>query len=262
MADVLASLGRPFAVFDERTQDSGHVSYGIERADGRRLFVKTPGTPHRSPGGATQSQRVSLLRHAARVHQEVTHSALIALRDVVDVSDGVVVVYDWFDGELLRCPPERRGAPDEAHNRFKSLPAAEIAAALDQVIALHAELERAGWVGGDFYDGCLMYDFEERQIKVMDFECYRRGPYINDEGRLPGSSRFMAPEEFQLNATIDSRTTVFNLGRMIELFLLAHNELPEVKALVDEATAAAPDERPGTVASLHQRWSNAIWRVL
>jgi serine/threonine-protein kinase len=96
----------------------------------------------------------------------------------------------------------------------------------------------------------------------MDFECYRKGPYVNDEGRLAGSSRFMAPEEFQLHATIDSRTTVFNLGRLIELFLLAHNELPEVRALVDGATATAPDERPATVASLHQRWSQAMSRVL
>jgi serine/threonine-protein kinase len=260
MADVLARLGRPFAVFDDRTQDSGHVSYGIEANDGRRLFVKTPGTPHDSPGGTTQSQRASLLRHATRLHQEVTHPALIALRDVVDVSDGVVVIYDWFDGELLHCPPDRRGDPDEAHNRFKSLPAAEIVAALDQVISLHSELERAGWVGGDFYDGCLMYDFAERQIKVMDFECYRRGHYVNDEGRLPGSSRFMAPEEFQLDATIDSRTTVFNLGRMVDLFLLAHNESPEARALVDEATAATPDQRPPNVASLHQRWVHAISR--
>lgn len=262
MADVLARLGRQFAVFDERTQDSGHVSYGIEATDGRRLFVKTPGTPRRSTGGTTQPQRVSLLRHGARVHEDVSHSALIALRGVVDASDGVVVIYDWFDGELLRCPPDRRESPDEAHNRFKSLPAAEITAALGQVIALHAELERAGWVAGDFYDGCLMYDFSQRQIKVMDFECYRRGPYVNDEGRLPGSSRFMAPEEFQLGATIDSRTTVFNLGRMIDLFLLAHHALPDVQALVDEATAPDPEARPASVASVHQRWSEAVSRAL
>jgi serine/threonine-protein kinase len=173
----------------------------------------------------------------------------------------VVVIYDWFDGELLRCPPDRRGDPDAAHNRFKCLHPAEIAAALDQVIALHAELERAGWIGGDFYDGSLMYDFAAGHVKVMDFECYRKGPYVNDEGRLPGSSRFMAPEEFRLHATIDSRTTVFNLGRLIELFLLAHNELPEVRALVDGATATDPDERPATVASLHQCWSQAMSRA-
>ena len=33
-------------------------------------------------------------------------------------------------------------------------------------------------------------------------------------GRLWGSSRFMSPEEFELNAMIDARTNVFNMGAM------------------------------------------------
>lgn len=38
-----------------------------------------------------------------------------------------------------------------------------------------------------------MYDFAAREIRFMDLECYRRGPYRNEVGRLPGSTRFMAP---------------------------------------------------------------------
>ena len=38
-------------------------------------------------------------------------------------------------------------------------------------------------------------------------------PYINKMGRLWGSSRFMSPEEFELNAMIDERTNVFNMVR-------------------------------------------------
>ena len=34
-----------------------------------------------------------------------------------------------------------------------------------------------------------------------------------------GSTRFMAPEEFELGARIDERTTVFNLGRAAFVFL-------------------------------------------
>ena len=33
-------------------------------------------------------------------------------------------------------------------------------------------------------------------------------------GRLWGSSCFMSPEEFELNAIIDERTNVFNMGAM------------------------------------------------
>jgi len=64
-----------------------------------------------------------------------------------------------------------------------------------------------------------MYAFDTRQIKVIDLESYHRGPYLNEAGRLPGSTRYMAPEEHTRGAMIDARTTVFNLGRMIEIFL-------------------------------------------
>jgi hypothetical protein len=38
-ADFLRSTGQVFAVFDERTQDSGNISYGVLTGD-RRFFVK------------------------------------------------------------------------------------------------------------------------------------------------------------------------------------------------------------------------------
>jgi serine/threonine-protein kinase len=254
-ADVVAGLGRVFAVFDERTQDSGHVSYGVEAAGGRRWFVKTAGGPAPTPAGVSRAQRADALRRAARVQRAVgRHPALVDLHEVVETSDGVAVVHDWFDGELLRSPAARRDDPTEAGNRFRRLPLPEVIAALDQVIDLHVRLEAAGWVAGDFYDGCLMYDFAAGRMKVMDLECYRHGAYVNEQGRLPGSTRFMAPEELRLGATVDFRTTVYNLGRMVELFLLAEHGAPQVRSLVAAATAAAPGDRPDTVAELHARW--------
>jgi ribosomal protein S18 acetylase RimI-like enzyme len=255
-AEVVASLGTVFAVFD-RTQDSGHVSYGVRTADGGRLFLKTPGRPEPSPGGISRVDRTESLRRTARLQRAVDHPALVPLHEVVEASDGVVLVYAWFDGELLGSPAALRQDPAEAHNRFKALPAPEIATALDQVLGLHVALEEAGWVIGDFYDGCLMYDFTTRRIVVMDFESYRPGPYVNDRGRLPGSTRFMAPEEHELGATIDARTTVFDLGRMLEIFLLARHDLPAVAALVARATAPRRDDRPPSVDHLYAAWSAA-----
>ncbi len=261
VSEVIAGLGTTFAVFDQRTQDSGHLSYGVQTPDGRRVFAKTSGGPADSPGGTSRAARADALRRTAGIHGEVDHPALVAVRDVAEADDGVVVVHDWFDGELLHCPAARRQDPTEAHHRFQALPAPEIAAALDQVLALHVALEEAGWVAGDFYDGCLMYDFSTRQIKVVDLECYRKGAYLNDQGRLPGSSRFMAPEEHELGATIDARTTVFNLGRMVELFLLGRHDLPGVAALAARATAAERDARPATVADLYAAWTAARLEV-
>src|SRR6476661_8452438 len=115
-AEVVASLGTVFVVFD-RTQDSGHVSYGVRTADGRRLFLKTPGRPEPSPAGTSRVDRTESLRRTARLQRAVDHPALVPLPEVVEASDGVVLVYEWFDGDLLGSPAARRQDPAEAHHR-------------------------------------------------------------------------------------------------------------------------------------------------
>ena len=253
---LVHDLGQVFTVFDERSQDSGHISYGVDTG-AARLFVKTSGGPQRSPGGLSQAQRADVLRRAASVHG-LDHPALITLHELIETSDGVAMVHDWFDGELLRAPRELRQDPAQAHNRFKRLPTDLIVAALDRVVDLHVLLEESGWVLGDFYDGCLMYDFDTGEIRVMDFECYQRGPYRNDRGRLPGSTRFMAPEEFRRGALIDSRTTVFNLARMIEIFYLSEHPDSQVSSVVARATAPEPGDRPATAAQLQRLWRDCL----
>jgi len=95
-----------------RTQDSGHSSYGVIDADGRRWFVKTTGDDVGSPGGATRQERAAALRHAAAIQEALDHPALVALEAVIEASDGV---YRWFNGELLRSRianvEVRRGFP-------------------------------------------------------------------------------------------------------------------------------------------------------
>ena len=259
MAGVIDELGVVFATFDQRTQDSGNISYGVVTASGRKLFAKTAGHGDPSPGGTPHAARVVALRRAAEVHQDVDHPALVPLEEVVEATDGVVVVYDWFTGELLRSPEQKRDDPDEAGSRFRRLPATEITAALDSIIDLHVALDRAGWVSGDVYDGCLMYDFGSRDIRFMDFESYRRGPYLNDVGRLPGSTRFMAPEEYTKGALIDVRTTIFNLGKFIEWFLPRPvSTRAAIRHVMVRATADDQTDRYESIGAFQQAWRAAL----
>jgi serine/threonine protein kinase len=255
---VLDRLGCTFATFDARSQDSGHISYGVIDADGRRWFVKTAGDDVDSPGGATRQERAAALRHAAALQEALDHPALVPLEAVIEASDGVLIVHPWFSGELLRSPTERRDDPDEAYSRFRALPMPEIAAALDTVIDFHVTLERSCWIAGDFYDGCLMYDFDTRQIKVIDLEAYHYGPYINGVGRLPGSTRFMAPEEHTRGALITARTTVYNLGRMLEIFLARNLPHPGLETVIARATSKEPERRPPSVAALQKEWRSSL----
>lgn len=235
----MTDLGEVFAVFD--AQASGNVSYGV-RIDGQPYFVKTAGAVDDSHAG-----RVALLRNAIEV-AAIPHPTLPPLHRVIESPTGPVLIYAWFDGELLGARRELRDDPASAFQRFRALPAPRIAACLDAVFDLHVVLARAGWIAGDFYDGCLMYQFASGELRVIDLDTYHRGPFTNTMGRMFGSSRFMAPEEFERGAVIDERTTVFNLGRLLAVFL------DEPSPVAARACELDPARRFATVADFVAAW--------
>jgi serine/threonine-protein kinase len=217
-SQYLRSAGTVFAEFGELTQDSGNVSYGVEVA-GTRYFVKTAGAPEDHRPVLDHPARVALLRNAVRLHESCRHPLLPKLYRVIESPSGPLLVYQWLEGELLGVPRARRDDPKSSFQRFRSLPALTISKCLDAVFDLHDELARLGWIAVDFYDGCLIYDFASGRLGVVDLDMYRDGPFRNTMGRMFGSTRFMAPEEFQLGAPVDQRTNVFVLGRTALIFL-------------------------------------------
>jgi serine/threonine protein kinase len=259
--DAVARAGEVFVTFDHHTQDSGNVSYGVATPSGR-FFVKTAGFATTQTPLLTPASRVSLLRSAVELHRTVSHSTLPALRNVLECKDGPALVFDWIDGELLGAPPIERLNPASAFRRFRRLPPVRILAVLDAVIDLHSYLTTAGWIAVDFYDGCLLYDFAARQIHVVDLDNYHRGVFINRMGRMFGSTRFMAPEEFELGATIDERTTVFVLGRTVYDLLLDHScetssQPTALVRIADRACRPDPEGRFPSVAAFQSAWSEA-----
>ena len=157
-------------------------------------------------------------------------------------------MYDWAPGELVRT----------VRSRFQGLPTFRRVAAIDVVLDLHDKLAAAGFIASDFYDGCLIYDFAAHAIHVVDLDNYRNGPFINHMGRMFGSTRFMAKEEFLLGARIDERTTVFAMGRMVEQFLSRDDA--GSGALLEVASRACqpePQLRFPTMAQFYRAWSAA-----
>lgn len=239
--------GEVFATFD--MQESGNVSYGVREGD-RRYFVKTAGRVDDPEHAA----RVALLRNAVVIATSCAHRALSKLDHVIESEAGPLLVYDWFDGELLGVPSLQRDDPASSFARFRALPARRIAAALTTIYELHAQLARAGWVAADFYDGCLMYEFASDEVRVIDLDMYSRGPFTNTMGRMFGSTRFMAPEEFKFGARIDERTTVFNLGRAAFVFLGERGTAPQLAAAT-RACSPDPAARFATVDGFLAAWS-------
>jgi len=246
----VARHARVFRRFD--AQDSGNVSYGVE-AGGARFFVKTAGSPH--------GERIARLRNAVRLRREAPDCAMPALRNVVESRAGPLLVYAWAEGEVLWTPAARRADPRSPFARFVGLPAGERVAALDAVFRLHVALAARGWVACDFYDGCLLYDFAARRMRVIDLDHYHRGPCMNATGRRFGSTRFLAPEERVKGARIDERTTVFALGRAVQQLLPPGPGVPEgVAGVAERACRPEPAARFGGVAALHRAWAAALAR--
>ncbi len=206
--DYLDAVGEVFQVFGPDTQDSGNLSYGVE-SDGVRFFVKT--TDPQATAFLDYNARVGLLRNAVRIARSCHHPVLPRLWNVIESPHGPVLVYQWVPGELLRN--------QSARERLHVHPIDQILTILDRVYELHAELADQGRVAMDFYDGCLIYDFAADRLHVVDLDGYHDGPFRNTMGRMFGSSRFMAPEEFEHGALIDQRTTVFTMGRTAAVLL-------------------------------------------
>ena len=256
----LHAIGCVFAVFDERTQDSGNVSYGV-RIDGERYFVKTAGDPEDLRPLLPHPARVSLLRNAVRVWRGCGHSALPRLYRMIKSPSGPLLIYQWVEGERLGAHHALRDDPRSSFQRFRRLPVPEITRALDVVYELHEELARSGWIAVDFYDGCMIYDFGRRELHLVDLDNYRDAPSTNDMGRMFGSSRFMAPEEFERGAPIDERTTVFTMGRTAAVLLsdgtLERRSFRGSDALYEvmrRACRSDREERFESVADFHNAW--------
>ena len=253
----LHSTGGVFTVFDERTQDSGNVSYGV-CLDGERYFIKTAGSPC-NRGNMPHAQRVTYLLNAAALARSCDHPTLPRLHSVIQSPDGPMLVYAWANGELLHANRAEREQPQSAYQRFRRLPLEIILDVLDAIYELHHDLVRVGWIAVDFYDGCLIYDFDADKLHVVDLDMYHKGPFGNIMGRMFGSSRFMAPEEFALNARIDERTTVYTMGRTAAV-LLSDGTLSRTPfrggdkafAVITRACAEAPEDR--SMMDFYEAW--------
>jgi serine/threonine protein kinase len=249
--DYLASSGEVFRAF--RAQDSGCVSYGV-RVQGRAWFVK------HAEGGRGLEQ----VKSALRFHRVFRHPAVPALRGSFETAGGLAIVHDWVPGQVLYSVElgrgdEARRRPEHPHTRFRALPIPAIVAALDTIYDVHGEVARQGHVAVDFYDGCILYDFETGATHLCDLDNYRPGPFIVEDERLPGSTRFMAPEELQRGSVIDEQTTVYTMGRTA-LVLLEDRIPPAMGDVARRASRPARAERYACIADFVDAWRHAVRR--
>lgn len=158
----------------------------LRRRRGGPALVRQDG--HHAPGRAS-------LDRACTVHAAVRHPVIVRPVQTTNGPAGPTLVYPWYDGDVLNHATAH-GADCRGLARFQQLPVPQVEAALDAILDAHLAVSAAGFVAVDLYDGCFLYDFPTERMRLIDLDEYRPGPFVLDADRLPGSCRYMAPEEF------------------------------------------------------------------
>ena len=251
----LARYGRVFCVFDD--QDSGNICFGVER-DGERYFVKFAGAPTMR-ASVPAAEAVANLRASVPLYRALRHDCLIDLVQAEEVGGGFAAVFRWVDAVCMgRAYPEQ-------HARFMALPVRQKLHIFGDIMRFLEHVAQQEYVAIDFYDGSVMYDEAAQRTVICDIDVFARQPYVNSMGRMWGSARFMAPEEYALGAVIDEVTNVYTLGAMAYALFGGYERTREAwqlsDALYDVAVRATANEREKRQRSIRQfaaEWNAAL----
>lgn len=228
--------------------------------EGRRYFLKYAGARPLCFDGEP-SEAVRLLEKSAQVIRDLAHPALLPLLWDGPVAGGYALLFPWTDALCMGKQYPTRAA-------FLALPVEKKLAVFQAVLAFHRHVAERGYVSVDFYDGCVMYEEETGRPLLCDVDAYHRTPFFNPVGRMWGSSRFMAPEEYQKGAPVDERTMVYTMGSFaFELFSPEGRELslwplsPAAWKCAGKAASSQLENRYPTLRSLEEAWNRALGRV-
>ena len=251
----IAEYGTPFVVFDR--QDSGNLCFGVQNAE-EKLFLKIAGAAT-VDGSVTPEASVERLISTIKMYEDLEHPSLTKLLAHKPINGGYLLVFEWFDGTSW-------GKQYGTYEQIRALPIEEKLGIYKQILAFHNHVNQKGYIAIDFYDGSILYNLDTHQTMVCDIEFYRKKPVVNTMGRMWGSSRYMAPEEFVLGAEIDERTNVFGMGATA--FCLFGAELDRSvekwqlsQALYNVAIKATNAERQNRYAGMAEyiyAWESAL----
>jgi len=249
----LNKYGKVFKVFDD--QDSGNICFCMMDGEEKR-FVKFAGAPTERSNVA-QDEAIERMKNTIQIYKDLSHPVLANLLYSEEIGGGIACVFQWLDAECMgRQYPQSRA-------RFLQISPEAKLQIFDDILSFHVHVVKQNYVAIDFYDGCIMYDFDKGKTVICDIELYEKAPATNNMGRMYGSSRFMSPEEFRLGATIDEITNVYTMGATA--FALFGDERDRSfekwtlsKGLFDVAKKAVSDERSDRQQSIEEFISE--WR--
>ncbi len=254
----IKGYGTVFRILDQLP--SGNLCFGVEGPYGR-LFIKYAGAQTLNYGGRPEDA-VKWLMHGADLYRRHFHASLIPMLTCGPVPGGYVTVFPWQDTLPLRSMPPT----DRVLSRLRKAPLVHKLRMLDGIFDLHAVLSLDGLVAVDFTDEHVFIDFEEGRALVCDIDQYRSLPAFNTRGRMPGSPRFLAPEEYGMGEELKEDTTVYKLGAMAFEFFGDNTHRSKASwagpaglyPVAERATRDRRADRYATVREFLNDWRKAV----
>ncbi len=251
----LAPYGRVEKVWDGLI--SGNLVFLVDGPYGR-MKVKYAGARPVNYSGRPEDA-VERLKNAMDVYS-VRHRAVPELLTCGEVNggEGFAAFFRWIEGEsLFPYPPS-----PEPWKSLRRQARETVMRMADDIIDLHCGLAMAGRVAGNFRDSNLIYSRERGTLTPCSLDGYLRMPAENTLGRMHGSARFLAPEEYELHAPIDERTTVFNLGMLLFMMLGNRDTLalkdwtmsPRLYEIASVCIREDPGDRWPSLDALRSAW--------
>lgn len=247
---LLNTTGSIFKTFDK--QDSNCISYGIKINKEKYLLKFT-----------SDLKTIQRLKHTIQLHKILKSEILIPIINDFKTLDGFTLVYPWVEGENLNDysvfnSNERETNPNSPLYKFRQLSINERIRCLDKIFRFFIKMEKTGIIAVDFYDGCILYNFQTSEVRIFDIDEFEMSEFILDTDRLPGSSRYMAPEEFEKGAKIDHLTNVFLLGQFLHHLILKSTQrniiISKLRELANKATQNNREQRYWSISGFYNEW--------
>ncbi len=250
----LAPYGKPFCVFEGGA--SGNISFGLESERYGRVFAKFAGAPLQS-ARVSQEEAAHALEDAMPLYQQLfSHPALVRLLGFGHTGGGYLALYRFEEGPTLHDAAD-----------VLSLPPLQRLRMMEDMLDFHLFALSHGWMPVGLEDANLLVT--PNGLKICDVDLYRPCPSRNDLGRMPGVSRYLAPEEYELGAVLDEKTAQYKLGALaFQLFAEGGRRdraawcAPE--ALFQVASAACSEEkrrRYNSFSAFCYAWRHAVGSI-
>lgn len=210
-------FGEVFCVFDQN--DSGNISFGVENKRGKKYFIKVAGA-RTVESVHTPNEAVNSLKQTVKIYEDLKHNSLIELVSTGSQDSLFYTVFNWSEGECLfdHWNFSKYKADPSIQTpimKFKQLSIEKKLEVAQKILSFITYVEVKGYMAVDFYDSSLIYDFEKDILTICDIDLFKKKPAKNNLGlEYPGTKRMKAPEEYECDADIDSKTNVFTIGAL------------------------------------------------